>query len=408
MSKKSVMVIAGEISGDLHAAALVRAVQQRNNEILFFGIGGEELEKAGMEICHNTRDMAVLGFSEVLRKYFFFRNTFYDMVTLLRERKPDAVLLVDYPGFNLPFAAHAHELGIKVVYYICPQVWAWNRGRIPALAKNVDRLISIFPFEADAFKATKLKVDFVGHPLVSAAEAARSEPLLSLPWSGSLLRPEALPASPKRSAQASAVASRVRDYGGRVSKVAILPGSRKQEIKLILPVMAMAADILKKKNPDAGFMIAAASREALSWIEQILSAMGMTGKFSVVADKTRQILRQADAAWVASGTATIETALMRCPMVVVYRVRLLTYLAGRLLIRVPFLGMVNIVAGKQICPEFIQHAARPENLAAAIEPLIVEGKARNEMINELDRVRSILGTPGAEERAAKILLKELE
>jgi lipid-A-disaccharide synthase len=298
------------------------------------------------------------------------------MVALLRKRKPDAVLLIDYPGFNLPFAARAHELGIKVLYYICPQVWAWNRDRIPAMAKNVDRLISIFPFEAEVFKGTGLRVDFAGHPLVSLTEIARSEPLFSLPWSGK-------------------------------PRVAMLPGSRKQEVKLILPVMAKAVDILKIKFPDAGFIIAAASREAVGWIEQILSSMGMAGRFAIVTDKTRQILRQADAAWVASGTATIETALMRCPMVVVYRVRLLTYLAGRMLIRVPFLGMVNIVAGKQICPEFIQQAAKPENLASAIEPLLVDDQARNEMINELDRIRSILGTAGAEERAAEIVLHEL-
>lgn len=371
------MVIAGEISGDMHAAALVRAVQKRNSAISFFGIGGDGLEKAGMEIFRNTRDMAVLGLSEVLRKYFFFRKTFQEMVVLMRERRPDAVLLVDYPGFNLPFAAKAHKLGLKVIYYICPQVWAWHRSRIPAMAKNVDCLISIFPFEAGVFKGTDLKVDFVGHPLVTLTEAARSEPLLSLPWT----------AKPR---------------------VAILPGSRKQEIFLILPVMAKAADILRKKIPDVAFIIAAASREAESWIEGILASMGMTGKFTVVADKTRQILRQADAAWVASGTATIEAALMGCPMVVVYRTATLTYLAGRLLIRVPFLGMVNIIAGKQVCPEFIQRTASPENLARAIEPLLAEGKARTEMTSELDRVRSILGAPGAEERAAKILLRELE
>jgi len=377
MKKKYVMVIAGELSGDLHAAALARALRRRDNEVGFFGIGGDELEKTGMEINVPARDMAVLGLSEVLHKYFFFRKTFQAMLALLKERKPDAVLLVDYPGFNLPFAKEARKLGFKVIYYICPQVWAWNRRRIPALAASVNRLIAIFPFEPDVFKDTGLRVDFVGHPLVAIAETARAEPMPSLPWNGS-------------------------------PQIAILPGSRQQEVNLILPAMVKAAIILKKKLPSIGFIIAAASPEARGWIEQVLAEMKMNGQFAVVEGQTRQILRQAKAAWVCSGTATIETALMRCPMVVVYRVRLLTYLAGRMLIRVPFLGMVNIIAGKQICPELLQGDATPEKLARAIEPLLSDNQTRNNMINELDRVRNNLGIAGAEERAAKILLQELE
>jgi len=376
MKKRSLMIVAGEISGDLHASALARAIRRRADDIHFFGIGGDELAKTGMEICRHTRDMAVLGLSEVLRRYFFFRKTFNDMIALLNERKPDAVLLVDYPGFNLPFAVKAHALGFKVVYYICPQVWAWRRGRIPAMAKAVDRLIAIFPFEADVFKDTGLQVDFVGHPLVAVASAARAEPLFPLPWNGE-------------------------------KHVAILPGSRRQEIKFILPVMVSAAMLLKKKNREANFIIAAACSETKRWIEQVLSEMKVSGQFSVVEGQTRQILRQAHAAWVASGTATIETALMECPMVVVYRTALLTYLAGRMLIRVPFLGMVNIVAGKQICPELIQYQATPEKLVPAIEPLLVPGKIRDEMIGELKRVQKILGEPGAAERAAEIVLREL-
>jgi lipid-A-disaccharide synthase len=246
VNKKSVMVIAGEISGDLHAAELVRAVKRREKAVEFFGVGGDELEKAGMEINVPARDMAVLGLSEVLRKYFFFRKTFRAMVALMRERKPDLVLLVDYPGFNLPFALEARKFGFKVVYYICPQVWAWNRRRIPALASSVSRLIAIFPFEPEVFKGTGLKVDFVGHPLVAAAAAARAAPEQSLPWNGA-------------------------------PPVAILPGSRKQEIDLILPVMLRAAILLRKKIPAAGFIIAAASPEAAGWIGRILAEMQMTG-----------------------------------------------------------------------------------------------------------------------------------
>lgn len=427
MNKKSVMIIAGEISGDLHAAALVRVLNQRNRGVAFFGIGGDELEQAGVEICRPARDMAVLGLSEVLQKYFFFKKVFRDMLALLRERRPDAVLLIDYPGFNLPFAAKAHALGIKVVYYICPQVWAWDRGRISTMAKTVDRLISIFPFEAEVFKNTGLRVDFVGHPLVTMTEAAREEPLSTLPWSGKVMGQlqgagdrwpsrsaatvpwpsfDKLPAEmPARGA--AGPPSLITEGLCREPHIAILPGSRLQEVKLILPAMVSAAGILKRVFPDAGFIIAAASREAGQWIEQVLSSMGMTGRFAIAVGRTRQILRQADAAWVASGTATIEAALMRCPMVVVYRVNPLTYLAGRMLIRVPFLGMVNIIAGRQICPELIQRAARPDKLAQAMKPILADGEIRNEMLGQLDRVRNILGSAGAEERAAEIVLQEL-
>ena len=370
------MLIAGEVSGDMHAAALVRRVAASGAPVDFFGIGGDALREAGMEIHVPAREMAVLGLAEVLRKYAFFRRTFRNMVALMRARRPDAVLLVDYPGFNLRFAARAHALGIKVIYYICPQVWAWNRGRIPFMARNVDCLISIFPFEADVFRNTGLRVDFVGHPLIGPAEASRAEPPATLPWRGPL-------------------------------RVAVLPGSRRQEVRLLLPVMARAARILEKRHPGAAFIVAAASPEAAGWIEDTLASMGLAGRFDVVTRNTRQVLRQARAAWVASGTATIETALMGCPMAVVYRAAPLTYLAGRMLIRVPFLGMVNIIAGKGICPEFIQHRATPENLAAALEPLLAEGRERSEMIAGLDGVRSALGASGAEERAADILLREL-
>jgi len=371
------MIIAGEISGDMHAAALVRALRRRRSDIKCFGIGGENLRSAGMEIHYDVRDMAVLGLTEVLLRFRFFNRVFNAMLALARQRRPDAILLVDYPGFNLRFAARAHALGFKVLYYICPQVWAWNRGRIPQMARVVDRLLAIFPFEADVFKGSGLRVDFVGHPLVAQAAAACAAPPADLPWQGE-------------------------------PRIALLPGSRYHEVKRILPVMWAAAAHVQRQFPGAAFIIAAPSEEVAGWVRGVLGSLGKgPERVAVVAGQTRQVLRQARAALVASGTATIETALMRCPMLVVYRVAWATYCIGRLLIRVPYLGMVNIVAGERLCPEFIQHAARPEAIAAALAPLLRDGPERETMLAGLDRVRRALGDPQSAEHAADIVLQEL-
>ncbi len=378
-SLKSILVVAGEVSGDMHAAALVRALHARRPDIEVFGIGGDELRAAGMEILADASDMAVLGLTDVLLKYRFFRKTFHDLLVVARERRPDAVLLVDYPGFNLRFAAQAHALGLKVIYYICPQVWAWNRARAPRMARIVDRLISIFPFEADVFRGTGLPVNFVGHPLVTGARLALTEPLVELPWQGGEPR------------------------------VAILPGSRYHEVQRILPAMWSAAALLERQFPGAGFIVAAPSEQVAQWVRETQAGLrDGPSRWTLLAGQTRQVLRQARGAMVTSGTATIDAALMRCPMVVVYKTSWITYGLGRLVIRVPFLGMVNIVAGEALCPEFIQHRATPHALAAGLAPMLIEGTARANMLAGLDRVIRALGEPGAEERAAEVVLAELD
>ena len=375
---KSILVVAGEVSGDMHAAALVRALRARRPDMKVFGIGGAELRAAGMEILVDASGMAVLGLTDVLLKYRFFRKTFNDLLAVARERRPDVILLVDYPGFNLRFAARAHALGLKVIYYICPQVWAWNHARVPRMARIVDRLISIFPFESDVFRGTGLPVDFVGHPLVTEARLALTEPLAELPWQGG------------------------------DPCLAILPGSRYHEVKRILPAMWSAAALLERQFPGAGFIVAAPSEQVAGWIRSVLAGLnGGPSRWALVVGQTRQVLRQARGAMVTSGTATIETALLRCPMVVVYKTSWITYGLGRMVIRVPFLGMVNIVAGEALCPEFIQHRATPRALAAGLAPVLAEGSARTKMLVGLDRVIRALGEPGAEERAAEVVWKEL-
>ena len=371
MSSPRVLVVAGEISGDLHAANLVRAAQARRPDIQFFGIGGDELQKCGMEILHHARDMAVLGLWEVLKRYGFFRKVFDDLVRVARERRPDAVLLVDYPGFNLRFAAEMKKLGVRVVYYVCPQVWAWHRSRIPKMAKIVDRLLCIFPFEPAVFAGTGLRADFVGHPLVDEARRALAEPPADLPWPGE-------------------------------PRVALLPGSRRQEIQRILPMMLEAAAQL-----DAGYLLAAASDEMARLSEAVLAdAKIKPARLRIVVGATRQILRQARAAMVASGTATLETALMGCPMVVLYRTSAVTYFLGKRLVQVPHLGMVNLIAGRELCPEFIQHAD-PKVMADTLRPLVGDTPERRAMTDGLQEVVRALGGGGAADRAATALLDEL-
>ena len=370
---RTVLLIAGEVSGDLRAAELVRALRARAPGVRFIGIGGDELEAAGMEVLFHVRDMAVMGLVEVLRRYGFFRRVFRKMVELARDARPDLVVLVDYPGFNIRFARAMKRLGIPCVYYICPQVWAWHRSRIPELARLVRRILAIFPFEPEVFKGTGLRVEYVGHPLVEAARRARAAVDDPLPWSGA-------------------------------PPVALLPGSRQQEVRRILPVMIEAAERLRERHPSASFLVAAHSEEIAELAGGLL---GNPEGVQIVSGRTGSILRQARAALVASGTATLETALLGCPQIVVYRTSPLTYFAARRLVRVPHIGMVNLIAGRRLCPEFVQGAARPEVLAAALEPLLLDTPERAAMLAGYRDVEAALGQGKAADRAAECLIEEL-
>ena len=374
---RTLLVIAGEVSGDMHAAELVRALRAREPDIECFGIGGDALRAEGVDILYDVREMAVMGFAEVIRRYGFFKSVFRDMLELVKIRKPNAVLLVDYPGFNLRFAKAVHGRGIKVLYYVCPQVWAWHRSRIKLMAQIVNRLIVIFPFEVGVFAGTDLRVDFAGHPLVDVAKAELATPLKDLPWQGE-------------------------------PRVAVLPGSRRQEVERILPSMVGAAVKLEARFPDASFILPAPSQEIAALVESVMNAQPVKpARWKIVTGDTRQVLRQARAAMVASGTATIETALMGCPMVVVYKTSAVTYFFGRMVVRVKHIGMVNIVAGRPVCPEYIQHEATPEKLAAGMEPLLTDTPERAAMVQGLERVRLLLGEGGASERAAGFVLEAL-
>lgn len=377
---KKVLIVAGEVSGDQHAARLVRDLRARRPDVECFGIGGDALRAAGVRILVDARDMAVVGFIEVLRRYFFFRRVFQQMTGLLRTEKPDAVLLVDYPGFNLRLAEAAHRLGVKVLYYVSPQVWAWHRSRIPKMAQVIDRLMVIFPFETEVFKDTGLKTVFTGHPLVESVRRTLAQPAPELPW----------PAGDKR--------------------VALLPGSRRQEIVRVLPAMLDAARELRRREPATAFLIPAASEELRGLIEAQLAARPAAERaaIAVVTGRMRETARQARAAMVCSGTATVETALVKCPLIVVYRMAAATYWFGRCIIRVPWLGMVNLIAGRELCPEFIQGAARPAAMADALEPLLGDTPARAAQLAGLEEVARALEGQGAVPSAGQVVADALD
>jgi lipid-A-disaccharide synthase len=371
-----IMIIAGEVSGDMHAANLVRAAKIQRPDTEWFGIGGPLMRDAGVETFHDVGEMAVIGLAEVLKRYAFFRRVFNEMLALAATRQPEVVVLVDYPGFNLRLADKLHKRGIRVVYYICPQVWAWHRERIPKMACIIDQLITIFPFEASHFKNTDLTVTYAGHPLIDEAKAAHALPAIALPWKST-------------------------------KRVALLPGSRSQEIQRLLPAMLKAAEELEKSDPETSFIIATPSSKETPQIQNIIQSTGGPKHWSIVESKTRQVLRQADAAIVASGTATLESALMRCPMVVIYKVNPITYFLAKRLIKIAHIGMVNIVADREICPELIQAEAIPEKISAALRPLIDNTPQRQKMIEDLDTVVQTMGGGGASEKAAGIVLNEL-
>jgi len=371
------MVIAGEVSGDMHAAGLIHAMKQSHPDLECFGIGGDALRAAGMEIIHDAKDMAAIGFTEILPKLGFFIRVFNEMVALAGSRRPDAVILVDYPGFNLRFAKRAHQIGLKVIYYICPQVWAWDRGRIPEMARIIDRLMVIFPFEQKLFAGTGLKVDFVGHPLIDESANARALPIPHLPWRGQ-------------------------------PWIAVLPGSRRQTIRRMLPAFYRAGLRVQEKYQNVSFIVPVPSGLIAETITSILRGLSADlSRWQVVIGQTRQVLRTATAAMVSSGTATLETALMGCPMIIAYKMAPLSYFFLRRAVTVEFAGMVNIVAGRSLCQEFIQGNATPRAMADAVIKLLENDADRACMTGGFREVALKLGSSGSSYRAAAAVLQEL-
>ena len=363
--------VAGEVSADNHGAALMHALRDLDPTLKFIGRGGPQMQRvAGAQFKNWIGDAAVLGLWEVLRRYDYFREQFRQALSEIQESKPDAVVLIDYPGFNLRLARALPRQSQrqKTIYYISPQVWAWNRGRIKKMARFIDVVLCIFPFETDLYTASGLRALFVGHPTIERLEIEKvdtqRDPYL----------------------------------------VGLFPGSRLREVRKIFPVMIESARRLFEANSSLRFQVAAASEElARDMSEQLAGRQTIEIKVG----KTADIMQRAFVGIVASGSATLEAAYFRMPFVLIYKVAWPTYMAARMVVNVDYLGMPNLLAGKEVVPEFIQYDAKPDAIVKAVQSLMEDVNERDRMISDFDAIITKLGGSGASHRAARAILEEI-
>lgn len=368
--RKSIYFVAGEASADNHGAALMHSLRELNPNLVFTGRGGPQMKaEAGVEMHDWIADAAVVGLWEVVRKYGYFKREFDDALREISERKPDAVVLIDYPGFNLRLARALQKgrLTKKLIYYISPQVWAWNRGRIKQMARHLDLMLCIFPFEADLYNRSGLRTKFVGHPMIDRLG--------------------------KRKIDAS------RDE----NLVGLFPGSRLREVEKIFPILVETARELQRRQPLLHFEIAASSDELARLMEPSLDRQTM----KITIGEAAGLMQRAFVGIVASGSATLEAAYFRLPFVLVYKVSWATYLVARSIVAVDYLGMPNVMAGHEVVPEFIQHKATPRKLADALMRLVNDKDARGKMVSEFGTIIDSLGHGGASRQAAAAILQEL-
>jgi lipid-A-disaccharide synthase len=367
---------AGEVSADNHGAALMHSLRELRPALKFIGRGGPRMQQiAGTQFRNWIGEAAVLGLWEVLRKYGYFREQFHQTLGEISVSKPDAVVLIDYPGFNLRLARalRRQSQSQKTIYYISPQVWAWNRGRIKKMARLIDLVLCIFPFEANLYSESGLRAVFVGHPMIENLETQKIET--------------------------------ARDP----NLIGLFPGSRLREVRKIFPVMIEAARLLLRTRPGLRFRVAAASEGLAREMSEMLRSGQSENRqaIEVILGQTPALMQQAWAGIVASGSATLEAAYFRMPFVLIYKVAWPTYIAARLVVNVDYLGMPNLLADKQVVPEFIQHEAKPSAIVKALQALIEDAKVRNGMISEFDVIVGKLGGGGASDRAARAILQEL-
>ncbi len=365
------MLVVGEASGDVHGAHLVTALHRQHPRLKIFGVAGEQLQQTAFEALFNVSQLTGMGLVELAGNVKNIWRAYTLLRDALKQRRPDLLILIDFPDFNLRLARVAKSLAIPVLYYISPQIWAWRRGRVRQIAKSVDRMAVVFPFEVEFYQRHGVNVTFVGHPLLESVTASQSR---------------------------EAVLAR---YGLDPAKktIALLPGSRHGEVSRLLPPMLAAAAQMHASDNVQFFCLRASTIDAAD-LQRLIGG----AKIPLVDRDRYDAVRAADLVWTASGTATLETALLARPMVIVYRMSWLTYLIARLLVRVEHIGMVNLIAGKRLVPELIQSDVNPTKLIGESRRLLNDAKAHAALVDELNQLRQRLGSPGAADRVAAMAL----
>lgn len=371
-----VLVVAGEASGDQHAADVVAALRRKRSELRFFGMGGPRLAAQGIELVHGAHEISVMGLVEVLPKVPRIWRVMNDLERAAAERKPACALLVDVPDFNLRLAKRLKKLGIPVVAYVSPTVWAWREGRTKTIAQRYDQLLCILPFEESFLRERGVNATYVGNPVLDQVPAV-AEP---------------------------ATFRRALGLTEDAPTLAVLPGSRRGEISRILPTLVDVCRRVHAQRPNVQLVIPVAPGLPRELLAAPFAGTGLSPVF--IDGRAPEVVGACDVAVVASGTATLEAGLMRRPMVVVYRVNPLSYAVGKVLVKIPFFSLVNLLAGKRVVPELLQADFTAERVVQELDPLWT-GPARDACLAGLDEVRAVLGPKGASERAADAVLAQL-
>lgn len=370
---RRVMIVAGEASGDIYGADLVREALLLNPELRFFGIGGDLMRQAGVQTLVDSADMAVMGLVEVLKHYRVISSAYLRLKTILIQEPPDLLLLIDYPGFNLRLAKAAKKAGVPVLYYISPKVWAWKAGRIRTIAATVKQMAVIFPFEVPLYEKAGVPVSFVGHPMLDLVQV-------------SMRREEA-------------AASFGLDPSRKI--VGLFPGSRRSEIERILPAILAAAELLQKRFPGLQFVLPLASTLNEGDILPHLHRTGITP--TITRQRIHDLIRGCDAIISVSGTVTLEIALVGTPMVIIYKLAPVTYQVAKRLVHIEHVGLCNIVAGETIAKELLQDDATPENIALEIGSILEDADYETTMRQKLATIQAKLGGGGASQNVAKLV-----
>ena len=374
----TVLFSAGESSGDQHAAHMFQEMQKQCPEVRGIGMGGSKMRQAGIDIRFDSSGIGVIGLVEILKHYGEIKQALKLMKTIVSEEKPDLLVCVDYKEFNLKLAQFAKRQGVKVLFYVSPQVWAWRSGRVKTYGKAIDMMAVIFPFETAYYEAEHVPVRYVGHPSVDKVHPLRSKQ------------------------------EDLELFGLDANRpvVGVLPGSRSNEIKRMLPVMLKAVQVLSERRPELQFILPQADSISDEVMQSYLQDFSVPIK--VMKHQTYDVIQCCDAVMTTSGTASLEIALLQVPMLIAYRLSTITYWLGRLLVKIPFIGLPNIIAGKAIVKELIQYDVTPDNLASEIERLVQGGNYRTLVIAELARVKSLLGEGGGSKNMAELALEMLQ